>query len=240
MRLGVLRYAGWSVACPVCDRRFRRFSGDRWDGSRWVGEPVRCPSCGSLPRQRLLWLYLARSPELMRGSVLHVAPEPAVAERLRAAASSYTSVDADPAKAMVAADLAAMPFDDEAFDLIVCSHVLEHVPDDDDALRELRRVLRGTLLLQTPVNYDQEQTFEDAEATDPETRLRLFSQEDHVRVFGRDLPDRLRAAGLTVETTDAGEFGDAERYVIDVARGPLRNDLFVCQRDEWALLGSNQ
>jgi SAM-dependent methyltransferase len=232
VRLGVLRYAGWSVACPLCERRFRRFAGDRWDGRRWGGDAVRCPSCGSLPRHRLLWLLLERSPELMRGSVLHVAPEPTIAERLRATASSYTSVDADPAKAMAAADVSALPFDDASFELVICSHVLEHVTDDGAALRELRRVVRGTLLLQTPVNYDQEQTFEDAEATDPETRLRMFSQEDHVRVFGRDLPERLRAAGFTVETVDAGEFDDAARYVIDVARGPLRNDVFVCKRDE--------
>ena len=232
VRLGVLRYAGRSVACPLCERRFRRFAGDRWDGERWTGDAVRCPSCGSLPRHRLLWLFLTRSPELLRGSVLHVAPEPAIAERLKATAASYTSVDADPAKAMVAADLTALPFEDASFDLVICSHVLEHVTDDAAALRQLRRVLRGTLLLQTPVNYDQERTFEDAEAVDPATRLRLFSQEDHVRVFGRDLPGRLAVAGFSVEVIEARDLGEPDRYVIDVARGPLRNDLFVCQRDE--------
>lgn len=110
--------------------------------------------------------------------------------------------------------------------------VLEHVPDDRAALCELRRVLRGTLLLQTPVNYDQLVTFEDPGATDPESRLRLFSQEDRVRVYGRDLPERLASAGLAVETVDASEFEHAGRYVVDVARGPLRNDVFVCQLQE--------
>jgi SAM-dependent methyltransferase len=232
VRLGVLRYAGWSVTCPLCERRFRRFTGDRWDGERWVGEPVRCPACGSLPRQRLLWLYLSGSPDLTGGTVLHVAPEEAVAARLRAAARDYTSVDVDPDRAMVAADLTALPFDDDSFDLIVCSHVLEHVPDDAAALRELRRVLRGSLLLQTPVNYDQSQTFEDPDVIDPDTRLSLFSQEDHVRVFGRDLVDRLGAAGFDVQVIEASDLGEPDRHVIDVARGPLRNDLFVCQPKE--------
>jgi SAM-dependent methyltransferase len=220
------------VACPLCERRFRRFTGDRWDGEHWVGEPVRCPFCGSLPRQRLLWLVLTRQSELTRGAVLHVAPEESLAGRLRQAADSYTSLDVEPGRAMVTADLTALPFDDESFDLIVCSHVLEHVPDDRAALGELRRVLRGTLLLQTPVNYEQSQTFEDPAVLDPETRLRLFSQEDHVRVFGRDLVDRLEAAGFDVELIEARDLGEPDRYVIDVARGPLRNDLFVCRRGE--------
>jgi SAM-dependent methyltransferase len=151
---------------------------------------------------------------------------------LRRAAREYTSVDVVPGRAMVAADLTALPFEDGSFDLIACSHVLEHVPDDGAALRELRRVLRGTLLLQTPVNYDQSQTFEDPAVIDPETRLSLFSQEDHVRVFGRDLIERLGAAGLDVEVIEARDLGEPDRYVIGVARGPLRNDLFVCRRSE--------
>lgn len=168
----------------------------------------------------------------MRGAVLHVAPEEVLGDRLRAVAREYTSVDLEPGRAMVAADLTALPFEDKSFDLIVCSHVLEHIPDDGAALRELRRVLRGTLLLQTPVNYDQSQTFEDPAVVDPETRLSLFSQEDHVRVFGRDLIDRLGAAGFDVEVIEARDFREPDRYVIDVARGPLRNDLFVCRGNE--------
>jgi hypothetical protein len=62
--------------------------------------------------------------------------------------------------------------------------------------------------------------------------VRLFSQEDHVRVFGRDVVDRLSAAGFDVEVIEARDLGEPDRYVIDVARGPLRNDLFVCRRSE--------
>jgi hypothetical protein len=86
--------------------------------------------------------------------------------------------------------------------------------------------------LQTPVNYDQSQTFEDPGVVDPETRLSLFSQEDHVRVFGRDLFERLGAAGFDVQVIEPSDLGEPDRYVIDVARGPLRNDLFVCRPKE--------
>ncbi|MFL5906651.1 MAG: class I SAM-dependent methyltransferase [Solirubrobacterales bacterium] len=168
--------------------------------------------------------------------MLHFAPEPALATRLRKAAGNYVSVDIDRSRSpSVVADITELPFDDASFDLVLCSHVLEHVPDDGRAMREMNRVLRsaGVALIQSPVNYEMEKTLEAPGVTSPEERERLFSQPDHVRVYGRDLRDRLEAAGFVVSVDFyAGELSEAEatRQGLMPTFGPLRNDLYVCRR----------
>ena len=235
MRIERLRYIGRGVECPLCGGRFRSFAPDLWDGARWHGNPVRCPKCDSLPRHRFLWLYLTSS-DLLRDArdVLHVAPEAAIAEHLKRSEVRYTSADIEPGRAMIEADLTALPFAEQSFDLIVCSHVLEHVPDDRAAMREMYRVLRpgGIALIQTPVNYDQAETYEHPEATDPAERLRRFSQSDHVRVFGPDLLDRLTTAGFRVQIENAEQRSadTVMRYRLSLPAGPLRNDLYRCER----------
>lgn len=235
MSLERLRYIGRAVECPLCDGRFRSFAPELWDGERWHGNRARCPGCGSLARHRFLWLYL-RGGALLGGAphVLHLAPEGVVAERLREAAGDYVSADLEPGRADVAADLTALPFDDESFDLIVCSHVLEHVPDDRAAMCELHRVLRpgGTALVQTPVNYEQSATYEDPGVLDPAERERRFSQFDHVRVYGPDLRERLESAGFTVAIADAAKLGPhaVARHKLQPGASALRNDIYVCSR----------
>jgi SAM-dependent methyltransferase len=235
MRLERLRYIGRAVECPLCGARFRSFAPELWDGARWHGSRSRCPGCGSLARHRFLWLHLT-SAGLLDGapSVLHLAPEAVVAQGLRDAAGQYVSADLEPGRADVAADLTALPFGDESFDLIVCSHVLEHVPDDRAAMRELHRVLRpgGVALVQTPVNYEQTGTYEDPGVLDPSERQRHFSQFDHVRVYGPDLRERLEAAGFTVAVVDAGELGPQTlaRHGLQPGASVLRNDIYVCSR----------
>jgi SAM-dependent methyltransferase len=235
MRLERLRYVGWGVECPLCGGRFRSFAPDVWDGRRWHGQSVRCPACDSLPRHRFLWLFLTGEATPSGGeSVLHLAPEPIIGARLEAIVGDYTSSDLDARRAAVQADVTALPFPDRRFDLVLCSHVLEHVPADRAAMGELFRVLRpgGTAIVQTPVNYDQAETYEDASALDPEERLRRFSQSDHVRVYGRDLRDRLTEAGFDVAVKDAASLGEqtVERYCLRANADPLRNDLYLCGR----------
>lgn len=231
MRLGRIRYFGWQVQCPVCGGRFRSFAPDLWDGERWHGHPVRCPTCDSLPRHRWLWLFLRGASA---GTVLHVAPEAVLEQGVRGLAREYVSADIEPGRAAVQADLTSLPFEDGRFDLIICSHVLEHVQDDGAAMREMHRVLRpgGVALIQAPVNYDQAQTYEDPSASDEGERLRRFSQADHVRVFGPDLGDRLAAAGFSVTIEDAAAMGDelVKRYGLRPNATPLRNDIYRCER----------
>ncbi|MBK7751686.1 MAG: methyltransferase domain-containing protein [Flavobacteriales bacterium] len=122
-------------------------------------------------------------------------------------------------------DITALDFPDDHFDLIICSHVLEHVPEDRTAMRELCRVLRpgGTAILLVPMS-DRPTTDEDPSVTDPQERFRRFGQTDHVRLYGRDYMDRLREAGFIVTVDDMA----AQLPPADVFRyGLLRRDLLV-------------
>ena len=188
------------VLCPLCEKTARRF---RTFGGGTVKRPnAQCPHCGSLERHRLIWLYLRDETDLFGGErrrMLHIAPEPALHERLaREPQIEYLSADLDPGLADVQMDITAIDFPADSFDVILCSHVFEHVPDDAQAMRELCRVLRptGWAILQVPILLAR--TEEDPTLTDPEERLRRFAQRDHVRAYGPDYADRLRAAGFDV------------------------------------------
>ncbi len=100
-------------------------------------------------------------------------------------------------------DAASIPFADRTFDIIFCSHVLEHLPDDRAALREFRRLLKpsGWTVLLVPM-YGQE-TIEDPLVVGAADRARVFGQSDHVRRYGLDFADRVRAAGFDVDLYSA-------------------------------------
>jgi SAM-dependent methyltransferase len=193
---------------------------------------ARCPICGSLERQRLIHLFMTRKTDLFDGrsrAVLHVAPEPPLARLFqRMEAVHYVSADLSAPDAMVKLDITEMPFRDDTFHVIYCSHVLEHVPDDRKAMREFRRVLRsdGWAVLQVPLT--DEPTYEDPQVTSPAERERLFGQHDHVRRYGPDYRDRLIEAGFSVTVCDlAAELSDS-----DVRRyGLARNEkVFFCRK----------
>ena len=107
-------------------------------------------------------------------------------------------------KAMKAEDIRELSFDDSTFDMIFCSHVLEHIDDDHRAMTELVRVLKndGFAIIQVPLDLDREKTYEDASITSPEERTREFYQHDHLRLYGKDFPDKLREAGFVVKEDD--------------------------------------
>lgn len=185
--------------CPLCDQGCRYFTpfGDP------VREEARCPHCQSLERHRLVWLFFDRMTNLFDGHprrMLHMAPEQWLGWLLMSTKSiDYVSGDLTPGRAMVEMDLTQIPFPAESFDVVYASHVLEHVPDDRQAMREIVRILKpgGWAVLQVPIVG--ETTDEDLTVTDPEERRLRFGQFDHVRAYGRDYRDRLAAAGFHVD-----------------------------------------
>ena len=191
------RLRGDAVECPCCGRTWSAFA------PAWNRRDAICPGCGAHERHRALWLYLR--DRLALGSaplrLLHFAPEHALRGPIGALdAIEYVTADLDPAGVDVQLDITDMPFGDAEFDAIVCSHVLEHVPDDRAAMAELARVLRpgGWLLVLVPLDLGSERTHEDPAVQSPQDREREFLQHDHVRLYAPDIAERLRDAGLEV------------------------------------------
>jgi SAM-dependent methyltransferase len=161
-----------------------------------------------------------------------VAPEDALARPLlRSPGVRYMAIDREPGHVDAVMDLTQLACPDDAFDLVICNHVLEHIPDDRQAMRELRRMLRshGRAIIQVPMNFNLATTLEDLSITDPETRERLYGQPDHVRLYGRDYLDRLAAAGFRVHIDRiAQELGEERR----AQYGIVDEMLVVCTTDD--------
>ncbi|MFZ2970508.1 MAG: class I SAM-dependent methyltransferase [Minisyncoccia bacterium] len=168
---------------------------------------ARCPLCKSLERHRLLWLYLKDKTNYFKDSikVLDVAPTPFFQKMCKKCSNmDYTSVDISSPVAMIKMDITDMDFPDEQFDCILCYHVLEHITDDRKAMKELFRVLKrgGWAIIQSPIDANRNQTFEDNEVTGFSDRERIFGQGNHVRIYGLDYKNRLEEAGFIVRTDD--------------------------------------
>jgi hypothetical protein len=226
LRVVTARHRGRTVSCPICEHGFDVFKDD------WNRPNALCWRCGSHERHRAQWLLLERRPELLREarSLLHFSPEWCLSQRLREMPGlRYVTTDLDPGQhADLRLDVTALDLPGDAFDGVLCSHVLEHVPDDAGAMAELHRVTdpHGFCLVMVPLDLDRACTYEDPTITAPRDREREFLQFDHVRLYAPDIAIRLRAAGFDVETIDmTAELGpEAERYRL------LRSDLiFLCR-----------
>ena len=174
--MGALRPVLWrgdNVECPICGGHFERFL------PYWNRDYCRCPRCDSHERHRALWLYLQRRTDLLtaRHELLHLAPEPSIAEHLRARPNlGYVSADLDSPLAMLHFDIQDIPFKAGTFDAVICGHVLTEVPDDRLAMREMKRVLQpgGWAIVMAAVEPDRAETYEDPSITDPEARRAAF------------------------------------------------------------------
>jgi len=209
-----LAYKGKRYKDPIDGRTFRTFLPY---GYEKVRPNVLSPSTLSLERHRLFWLFLKRETPFFQDNlkVLHFAPEQAFYNRFKQLKNlNYTTTDLNSPLADVKADICDLPFEDNSFDVILCNHVLEHIPDDTKALQELYRILKpnGWAVLQIPQDYKREVTFEDDSITDPKERAKIFGQYDHVRVYGMDFFDKLESIGFEVDPVEyTRQFSENEK-----------------------------
>jgi SAM-dependent methyltransferase len=165
-----------------------------------------CPNCHCNDRERHLWLYMrvmGLTERIGTSRILHIAPEVCLETLIRARGpSEYVLGDLAPRRpGHRALNVESLCFDDGAFDLILCNHVLEHVADPAAALGELARCLHseGHLIAQTPYVPALKWTFELEGKASPQFAKLMYGQEDHVRLFGADLTARFHAAGFSGE-----------------------------------------
>ncbi len=189
---------------PIDGKSFRSFLPYGYVKQR---PNILSPSTLSLERHRLLWLYLKNETIFFSENlkVLHFAPEQCFLKRFRKLKHiDYTTTDLLSPIADVKADICNLPFENNSYDVILCNHVLEHIPDDTKAMQELYRVLKpsGWGIFQIPQDLNRKTTFEDNTITDKSERAEIFGQYDHVRIYGRDYFDKLRSVGFKVEEVD--------------------------------------
>ena len=220
-----LFYRGNAVTCPVCETSYRTLL----PYGRINPRPnALCPNCLSLERHRLIWLYLTEKTNFFGSKlhVLHIAPEACFIKRFeKVHGDTYITADIESPLAKVKMDIHEIPFAENTFDAVLCNHVLEHVRDDIQAMREIHRVLKpgGFAILQIPFfNPVPDTTFEDNTITDPRERERIFGQDDHVRKYGHDYPKRIEQAGLqAVEDDFVNTLPEATRQKFGLVKGEI-------------------
>lgn len=217
--------------CPVCKNRIRLYLP--------FGESLRynaqCPVCRSLERHRALWLYFEKNLGLFQKNgmkLLHFAPEGIFYKRFKDNRNiDYYPVDINSEFPGIrkAVDITCIPYEANSFDMIICNHVLEHIPDEKKALSELFRVLsdEGIAFINTPVSEELEVTLEKSEYNTPELRSRYYGQCDHVRRYGRDYIRHLQSAGFIVEEIKVNENYTEEELT---KFGLLRGEKVYCCR----------
>lgn len=175
------------------------------------GDPPRrgavCPACGSVERHRLIGLWVESQADIVEGAkILHFAPEPRLTALFRARSSAYQSADLDPRNADIALNIEEIELPDDSIDLVVCSHVLEHV-QDSKALSEINRILKpgGRAILMFPIVEGWDATYEDPAHISEAERTQYYGQGDHVRMFGRDVRKRIEDAGFVLSEFTAIE-----------------------------------
>ncbi len=197
--------------CSICHhvvrREFMPGPGGRPDAS--------CPKCRSLERHRFFALLLSVLDPVLDdlGTLLEVSPSPETSPLLAGLEPrSHVRLDLglDSRMVDVLGSLTELPLAAGSVDLLVCYHVLEHVPDDRLAMREIARVLApgGLGLVQVPYRAG---TLTDEDLDAPvEERVVRFGQADHVRYYGDDFEDRLVESGLALQrVTPRSMLGEA-------------------------------
>lgn len=220
----------YSTYCPICKKQGVSFSplpdyyreNAKKYGYKYFGcgemtalETYLCSVCGASDRERLYALWLEQ--EINKGTVgkgaslIHFAPEHALSQKIKALGYfDYNTADAMMESVDHVINLMNLPFGDNSFDFFICSHVLEHVEDDDLAIRELFRITKkgGRGILMAPIIVGLEKTIEDPSIVTEEGRWRYFGQYDHVRLYAhKDYVKKIKKHGFQLKELGTKHFG---------------------------------
>ena len=216
-KIKLFLHKGNKYECPFCRFQSKDLSPIGVDlpinkEKRIIGAGLRnggCFKCSSTDRERLIYVYLTQELKISEKTnlnVLHLAPEKNLSKfLLTLPLEKYICGDLftegysypDYVENM---NVLNIPYSDEKFELIICNHLLEHVDEDLSAMQELFRVLKkgGQAVLQVPISYHIDKTYEDFTLITNEERENAFGQFNHVRIYGSDYFDRLESVGFKV------------------------------------------
>jgi len=209
--------------CPICGWEGEEFlpcnPNFAHDDSRQLSSNCKCPNCNSHHRHRGFMLILQRFDlPKAHANILHVAPEDFMATYFEQRAHQYIKIDKHLERyqpnTVIEMDLTALEFSNNAFDFIFCSHVLEHIPDDQKAINEIYRVLKpgGIAMLMVPI-YPLEKTA-DLYPKSPDIQT-------HVHQPGLDYFKRYEKAGFSVNVYYPENLFDKEKYGLRTGWDPV-------------------
>ena len=243
-----INYCGFTYKCNFCYRSFKKFLPI---GSlepvvkekKMIGAGSRlciCPVCYSSDRERLILLYLKDEAYIFKKpkntKLLHIAPEKNLA-RILLNITNIEYIAGDKfekgyiySNDTMYLDVNKLPFLENEFDIILCNHVFEHIPDDRSAMSEVYRVMKknGWGIFQVPISINSKSTFEDNTKTTQEQKQKYFGQSDHVRIYGMDYKERLSEAGFVVKVRNLAESGK-EKEIKKYGINPLE-DLYIAYK----------
>lgn len=221
-------YYGDQVDCNCCDKSFSKFLPK----GNIVRENAKCPKCGSLERTRLLLHYLRNETDVFEKplKLLHFAPEKALFNILNSLPIEYIDGDINRANARFVIDATHIPYEDGYFDLVICSHVLGHIPDEAKAIREIKRVLKkgGQAIMMTLIDLEAKETYEDGRNVTDKERLCAYGEFDLQRLHGLDFEDRLCDQGFNVKRIDYRESISEEQLRREHLGNGQRELIFKC------------
>ena len=238
-RLRFTKYKGKGFTCNVCGSQYERFIDEypqatnsealaKYSVIAGYGKNILCPSCLSTARERLVIAMLQQS-DITNKEIFHVAPEKKVYDLLKSKAK-VTTADLIPGfyqsiKGIMKADITKLRFPDDQFDIVIANHVMEHIPDDSAAMRELFRVLKpgGIAILQIPFSQNLLHTIETPQIKDPVLQEKLYGQKDHVRIYAlHDYIAKLKEAGFDVSEISYTDLQPFYKYAIQQNESFLR------------------
>lgn len=220
-------YKGDKHLCPVCETRLKK----------WIvntnGYDLICPACGSIQRKRLLWLYLEKEVRIKETpkKILDFSPSPGLSRKLeKILGKEYVPTDYGDEHSKNRFDITSLPLKENEFDIVLCYHVLEHIPNDKKAMQEIFRILKPGGLLIAQVPFKEGVTIEEEWINTPQLRTEHYGQNDHVRFYGKDdFVQRLAVTGFDVTMNEySKQFHEKEIQALGL--NPIEV-IFLCRKE---------